>query len=919
MIIDYFAMATTLPSVLPTGLPRLASLAMQGVPWGPSLMASVGLIPDIRNPSQLVPMSEESAKDFYERLLGICSLFNRMASEGYHFLESGKPTPLLDDFFRFYSPNPEFVDTMRNVALEHLGASTTTQQAPSTVKPSPVQYQPTPGEELRHQVLELTADFGQLSSRHIGNEAVREQMQLLNKIDELLAQWSNNTDPSVTAPLEMLKSLRRSVEIWGERITPKQTLSLPNSYNGIPVVQEDLIRQEYTGSWLPERTAARYDPSRNVILVDPEGIKQSWQRLQSGDFPAGTATPLARLKTLQDYANWCIELEYQRSLAGPRPPNIPARDWNNALIRRADESFLQPYIENAENVIPKDFPTPDRAKIESGQKTSIVTTDKLGDFGDVITFGGTRRFIITGTEVLTHDKLTDPNFIQTLLKSEGASTLNRDLYTPGNWVTYIKPLDPVRESSEVQETTSLPDFIYRLPEEAIRAIENAVDVEQGEARIKDLLSARDEISVIFELAKAGTNPELRLPEGALKWLQDLLMRLQYKIDSNYGRTDLVEARSDLISYIPSTGFQDRVEQSLAQSDATIEVCMDWTSKESLETRKMVREADKAYIPIDISYGLGATDKIIDRIVDTLNQTNATRLNITGNDMSSFFQTFKDPTTGKETQAFKYRQGQLDQFMYEVLSRVINHPGLKTRIESVVTSGQTGIGEAAAKAASMLGIPVTIVVPKDWSLRTFDNKIFTSEEAFRARFEGKELPPASKPTIQATEAINSELLRQALDSNVISISMSDIERVLGEERPVVTEREDDWTVRRSGVITEGRPLTQASEPALGTIPGLIAKQGQTVDSSFAGNILDLIPRGLKTSIIGMEPLAPTGRIVTFPGRSGKYLVVGSRQITEKELNDPLLLQSLSLTEGWTTEQLLQQNLVGKIITYFKRID
>lgn len=915
MIIDYFAMASTLPSVLPTGLPRLASLAMQGVPWEPDLMASVGFIPDIRNPSQLVPMSEESAKDFYERLLGICSLFNQMASEGYHFLESGKPTPLLDDFFRFYSPNPEFVDTMRNVALEHLGASTTTQQAPTTVKPSPVQYQPTPGEELRHQVLELTADFGQLSSRHIGNEAVREQMQLLNKIDELLAQWSNNIDPSVTAPLEMLKSLRRSVEIWGERITPKQTISLPNSYNGIPVVQEDLIRQEYTGSWLPERTAARYDPARNVILVDPEGIKQSWQRLQSGDYPTGTATPLARLKTLQDYANWCVELEYQRSLAGPRPPNIPARDWNNALIKRADESFLRPYIENAENVIPKDFPTPDRAKIESGQKTAIVTTDKLGDFGDVITFGGTRRFIITGTEVLTHDKLTDPSFIQALLKSEGASTLNRDLYTPGNWVTYIKPLDPVRESSEVQETTSLPPFIYKLPEEAIRAVERAIEVEQGQANRSQLLSARDEISVVFEVAKTAGD----LPEGTLEWLQDLLMRLQYKIDSSYGRTDLVEARSDLISYIPSTGFQDRVEQSLAQSDATIEVCMDWTSKESLETRKMVREADKAYIPIDISYGLGATDKIIDRIVDTLNQTNATRLNITGNDMSSFFQTFKDPTTGKETQAFKYRQGQLDQFMYEVLSRVINHPGLKTRIESVVTSGQTGIGEAAAKAASMLGIPVTIVVPKDWSLRTFDNKIFTSEEAFKARFEGNELPPASRPTIQATEAINAELLRQALDSNVISLKMSDIEQVLGEARPVVAEREDDWSVRRGGVITEGRELTKATEPELGAIPSLIAKQGQTRDPTFSGNILDLIPRGLKTSFIGNVPLAPTGRIITFPGRSGKYLVTGSRQITEKDLSDPLLLQSLSLTEGWTTEQLLQRDLVGKTITYFKRID
>ena len=317
--------------------------------------------------------------------------------------------------------------------------------------------------------------------------------------------------------------------------------------------------------------------------------------------------------------------------------------------------------------------------------------------------------------------------------------------------------------------------------------------------------------------------------------------------------------------------------------------------------------------------MGATDKIIDRIVDTLNQTNATRLNITGNDMSSFFQTFKDPTTGKETQAFKYRQGQLDQFMYEVLSRVINHPGLKTRIESVVTSGQTGIGEAAAKAASMLGIPVTIVVPKDWSLRTFDNKIFTSEEAFKARFEGNELPPASRPTIQATEAINAELLRQALDSNVISLKMSDIEQVLGEARPVVAEREDDWSVRRGGVITEGRELTKATEPELGAIPSLIAKQGQTRDPTFSGNILDLIPRGLKTSFIGNVPLAPTGRIITFPGRSGKYLVTGSRQITEKDLSDPLLLQSLSLTEGWTTEQLLQRDLVGKTITYFKRID
>ena len=82
--------------------------------------------------------------------------------------------------------------------------------------------------------------------------------------------------------------------------------------------------------------------------------------------------------------------------------------------------------------------------------------------------------------------------------------------------------------------------------------------------------------------------------------------------------------------------------------------------------------------------------------------------------------------GIYTMKGKYTQAQLDEYVYQLLSAVMNSENLKNKIISIRSGGQTGIDEAGAKAGMRLGIPTTILAPKGWTFRPINGKDKSSE-------------------------------------------------------------------------------------------------------------------------------------------------------------------------------------------------
>jgi hypothetical protein len=84
-----------------------------------------------------------------------------------------------------------------------------------------------------------------------------------------------------------------------------------------------------------------------------------------------------------------------------------------------------------------------------------------------------------------------------------------------------------------------------------------------------------------------------------------------------------------------------------------------------------------------------------------------------------------------------------------LNAIITSPNLKTKITSIRSGGQTGFDEAGAKAGLKLGLPTTVLAPKDWEFRTNEGNI-KSEKAFKSRF-------GVQPATEAVEEQTNDLI------------------------------------------------------------------------------------------------------------------------------------------------------------------
>jgi hypothetical protein len=117
-----------------------------------------------------------------------------------------------------------------------------------------------------------------------------------------------------------------------------------------------------------------------------------------------------------------------------------------------------------------------------------------------------------------------------------------------------------------------------------------------------------------------------------------------------------------------SGYRERTIKN-ASADATIHFVVDPTTAGEQLTKKSVKAQNKLYIDINANNS-DTSDARIKRIVDKLNTLGVSNitLNIAGNGIYTL--------KGKSTQE------QVDKFVADILSKVINHPDLKVNITMI---------------------------------------------------------------------------------------------------------------------------------------------------------------------------------------------------------------------------------------------
>lgn len=175
-----------------------------------------------------------------------------------------------------------------------------------------------------------------------------------------------------------------------------------------------------------------------------------------------------------------------------------------------------------------------------------------------------------------------------------------------------------------------------------------------------------------------------------------------------------------------SGYVGRTKEN-ASAHATIAIACNFESAGEKLTRKCVEGYDKVYIPIDINTGLEIDDSIVNFVVKRLNSSN--KGNLLENEI-----TLNIAGNGIYTMRGKYRQEELDVYVHNLLSRVLESKDLKVKISLIRTGGQTGLDESGGKASIKLGINTLIVCPKGWLYRDLGGNDIRDEKLFKSRFD-----------------------------------------------------------------------------------------------------------------------------------------------------------------------------------------
>ena len=154
--------------------------------------------------------------------------------------------------------------------------------------------------------------------------------------------------------------------------------------------------------------------------------------------------------------------------------------------------------------------------------------------------------------------------------------------------------------------------------------------------------------------------------------------------------------------------------NIESTQASINIGKDFISSVPAAIKK---NSGKKNVPVTLTSTLSKASKpVVDKIVNELDKLNATEVYIGGNTISDL--------KGKS-------QDKVNEYVLDLLERV--NKALKNPITKIVTSGQSGIGEAASIAAEKIGADLVINAPKKWMFRDKNNKDSKTKKAFLSRF------------------------------------------------------------------------------------------------------------------------------------------------------------------------------------------
>jgi hypothetical protein len=179
-----------------------------------------------------------------------------------------------------------------------------------------------------------------------------------------------------------------------------------------------------------------------------------------------------------------------------------------------------------------------------------------------------------------------------------------------------------------------------------------------------------------------------------------------------------------------SGYASAQEEGVKKASAVISFSENFDSPTQQVLQKQVDENKKEYSGQPIQKRNNAYQvseaSLANNLVNTVNNSDGT-LYISGDSLPEM------KTSSQKT---------VDNFMFETLRRITEHPNLQVDITKVITNGQSGISEAVAKAADRLGIPVEIIAPKGFMYRVkytskktkkADIKDISNERSFKTRF------------------------------------------------------------------------------------------------------------------------------------------------------------------------------------------
>jgi len=166
------------------------------------------------------------------------------------------------------------------------------------------------------------------------------------------------------------------------------------------------------------------------------------------------------------------------------------------------------------------------------------------------------------------------------------------------------------------------------------------------------------------------------------------------------------------------GYTARTEINAREADVTFAIATNFESAGEKLTKAMAVKHKKVYIPVS-PFGdvVEKADKIVEKINQIFEGRHYVTFNIAGNGLS----TMKGALT----------QEQCDDFTFNLLFSIVNHPKLKTKVKSIRSGGQTGFDEAGIKAGIKLKLDTTAYYPRGYRIRDMQSdRTQTREEVFK---------------------------------------------------------------------------------------------------------------------------------------------------------------------------------------------